>query len=89
LRSDELQAVTHVDSTARVQTVSQKDNPEFYQLLRAYKEITGSAVLVNTSFNVKDEPIVCSPQDAISCFSKTGMDYMVIGDYLVSRKVLE
>jgi carbamoyltransferase len=87
-RSNELQAITHVDGTARIQTVSPYKNSAFYQLLKAYKTITGSAVLVNTSFNVKDEPIVCSPDDAISCFLKTGMDYLVIGDFLLSKKDL-
>jgi len=87
-RSNELQAITHVDGTARIQTVSPCKNSAFYQLLKAYKTITGSAVLVNTSFNVKDEPIVCTPDDAISCFLKTGMDYLVVGDFLLSKKDL-
>jgi len=85
-RSNELQAVTHVDGTARVQTVSETKNPSFFKLLTAYKEITTSGVLVNTSFNVKDEPIVCTPKDALSCFLATEMDYLVIEDFLVSKK---
>jgi carbamoyltransferase len=85
-RSNELQAVTHVDGTARIQTVSEDRNPSFYKLLAAYKELTFSGLLVNTSFNVKDEPIVCTPEDAISCFLATGMDYLAIGNFLLSKK---
>ena len=85
-RSNELQAVTHVDGTARVQTVSETKNPSFFKLLTAYKEITSSGVLVNTSFNVRDEPIVCTPENALSCFLATEMDYLVIGDFLVAKK---
>jgi len=85
-RSNELQAVTHVDGTARVQTVSETKNPSFFKLLSAYKEITSSGVLVNTSFNVQDEPIVCTPENALSCFLATEMDYLVIGYFLVSKK---
>jgi len=81
-----IQAVTHVDFTARVQTVSRRTNPEFYQLLRAYKEQTGNGILINTSFNVRDEPIVCSPAQAFECFLKTGMDYLVLGNHLLSKK---
>lgn len=84
-RSEKLQAVTHVDGTARIQSVASNINPRFYQLLTACKEIRGSSVLVNTSFNVKDEPIVCTPSDAISCFLKTEMDFLVIGDFMISR----
>ena len=83
-RSD-LQSVTHVDYTARVQTVSYESNPEFYQLLKAYKELTGCSVLINTSFNVKDEPIVCNPMEAFECFSNTAMDHLVVGNYLFSK----
>jgi len=82
----EIQSVTHVDYTARVQTVSSDTNPGFYQLLRAYKEQTGHGILINTSFNVRDEPIVCSPAEALECFIKTGMDYLVLGNYIVSKK---
>lgn len=84
-RSD-LQAITHVDGTARVQTVSKLANPEFYQLLTAYKRLTNCSVLVNTSFNVKDEPIVCNPDDALTCFLKTKMDHLVIGQFFISKR---
>jgi carbamoyltransferase len=80
-----LQAVTHVDFSARVQTVSRQSNPDFYALLAAFRKQTGCSVLVNTSFNVRGEPIVCSPQDAYHCFMSTGMDYLVIGNFLFDK----
>ncbi len=73
-------AVTHVDETARIQIVTRKTNPKYYDLIRAFYELTGVAVLVNTSFNVKEEPIVDSPQEAIDCFLKTGIDFLVLGN---------
>ena len=78
-----IQPVTHVDYTARVQTVSFETNPKFYKLLQACKQITGNSIVINTSFNVRDEPIVCTPREAFECFSKTAMDYLVLGNYLV------
>ena len=78
-------AVTHVDFSARVQTVARDGNPRLWQLLSVFKERTGCPVLVNTSFNVKDEPIVCSPEDAINCFLLTGIDALVMGDLLFLR----
>lgn len=80
-----LQAITHVDFSARVQTVSSKTNPRFHNLLSSFKKLTGCSVLVNTSFNVRSEPIVCTPMDAYKCFTSTGMDYLVIGNYLFSQ----
>lgn len=82
LRSD-IPAVTHVDFSARIQTVSAKTNPRFHALLRRFDEKFGCPVLVNTSFNVRGEPIVCTPQDAYRCFSRTGMDYLVLGNCLL------
>lgn len=76
-RSD-IPSVTHVDYTARAQTVSRDTNPRFWDLLHAFKQLTGYGMLVNTSFNVRGEPIVCSPEDAYSCFMRTGMDYLVM-----------
>lgn len=73
-------AVTHVDMSARIQTVNQSQHPLFYQLIHTFKQQTGCGMLVNTSFNVKDEPIVCTPADAYQCFIKTGMDVLVIGN---------
>jgi carbamoyltransferase len=84
-RSD-LQAITHVDGTARIQTVSEKNNAKFYGLLKAWQKVSGDPVLVNTSFNVRDEPIVCTPEDALDCFTKTGMDCLVLQNYLITRK---
>ncbi len=86
-RSD-IPAVTHVDFSARVQTVHQDTNPKYYQLLQHFKQLTGCAVLVNTSFNVRGEPVVCTPEDAFHCFIRTHMDYLVLGDYLFSKSQL-
>jgi carbamoyltransferase len=71
-------AVTHVDFSARIQTVNKQDHPIFYRLIASFKEQTGLGMVINTSFNIKDEPIVCSPEDAYQCFIKTGMDVLVI-----------
>ena len=79
-------AVTHVDHSARVQTVDERENPRFHSLLRAFEQRTGCAVLVNTSFNVRGEPPVCSVADAYRCFLRTGMDYLVLGDYLIDKR---
>src|SRR5665647_425704 len=84
-RSD-IPAVTHVDYSARVQTVHSQTNPRFYQLLKAFADQTGCDVLVNTSFNVRGEPIVCSPDDAYRCFMSTEMDYLVMGNYLFNKE---
>jgi carbamoyltransferase len=78
-------AVVHVDGTARPQTVERDVNHRFYSLLDAFCRITGVPMVLNTSFNVKDEPIVNSPSDAVRCFQKTRLDYLIIGDWLVSR----
>jgi carbamoyltransferase len=72
-------AVTHVDYSARIQTVHHETNPLFYQLLQAFKRHTGCPVLVNTSFNVRGEPIVCTPEDAFRCFMGTDLDLLVVG----------
>jgi len=82
----EIPAVTHVDGTARVQTVNRSDNPIFWDLINEFKHLTGTPVVLNTSFNVKDEPIVDAPVDAIRCFFSTGLDYLIMGQYLVSKK---
>lgn len=75
------QAITHVDFSARVQSVSYRTNPRFHALLQVFKDLTGCGMLVNTSFNVRDEPIVCSPDDAYRCFMNTEMDGLVMGNY--------
>lgn len=80
------QAITHVDFSARIQTVSKNDNKKFWKLLTKFKAITGYGVLANTSFNVRGEPIVCSPEDAYLCFMNTDMDYLVIQDYIYKKE---
>ena len=84
-RSD-IPAVTHVDYSARVQTISHEDNPRYYDLIKAFEDKTGCAVLVNTSFNVRGEPIVCTPQDAYRCFMRTEMDYLVLGNCIIDKR---
>jgi len=84
-RSD-IPAVTHLDYTARIQTVSRDENPVFHSLISAFAERTGCPVIVNTSFNVRGEPIVCTPADALACFARTGMDALVIGPFVVMRE---
>jgi carbamoyltransferase len=84
LRSD-IPAVTHVDYSARVQTVHAETNPRFHALLEAFKQRTGCSVLVNTSFNVRGEPIVCTPEDAFRCFMGTQLDALVIGNCFLAK----
>ena len=78
-------AVTHVDYSARIQTVHSDTNHKYYSLISKFKEKTGCAVIVNTSFNVRGEPIVCTPEDAYRCFMRTEMDYLVIENHLLSK----
>lgn len=80
-----LPAVTHVDYSARIQTVHAETNPKYHALLEAFRALTGCAVLVNTSFNVRGEPIVCTPSDAYRCFMRTEMDYLVIENFLLCK----
>jgi carbamoyltransferase len=82
----EIPAVTHIDYSARIQTVSKESNPKFWQLITDFKKNTGCSMLVNTSFNVRVEPIVCTPQDAYIDFMRTDMDYLVLGNYLFDKK---
>ncbi len=79
-------AVTHVDYSARVQTVSGEEHPRFYELLKKFEAITGCPMLINTSFNVRGEPIVCAPEHAYACFMRTNMDYLVLGNFLLDKK---
>ncbi|RPI25168.1 MAG: hypothetical protein EHM61_15090 [Acidobacteria bacterium] len=79
-------AVTHVDGSARIQTVSEQQNGRYYRLIRAFEELTGCPILVNTSFNVRNEPIVCSPQDAYNCFMRTKMDVLVMEDFFLTKE---
>ncbi len=82
----EFQAITHVDFSARIQTVDENRNPLFWKLISEFKKITGTGMMVNTSFNVRGEPIVNSAEDAYRCFMRTEMDYLVIGNYLFDKK---
>jgi len=85
LRRSEIPAVTHVDCSARVQTVHEHTNPRFYHLLDEFERLTACPLLVNTSFNVRGEPIVNTPEDAYRCFMRTEMDYLVMGNYLLAK----
>ena len=78
-------AVTHVDWSARVQTVSAESNPRYHKLIDRFHQLTGCPVIVNTSFNVRGEPIVCTPEDAYRCFTRTNMDFLVLGSYVIDR----
>ena len=82
---ERIQGACHVDGTSRIQTVTEQSNPLLAELLRRFTELTGIPCLINTSFNVAGEPIVCSPADALACFLKTEMDYLFLGNFLVSR----
>ena len=84
-RSD-IPAITHIDYSARVQTVTRETNPDYYDLIKAFDDLTGCPVIVNTSFNVRGEPIVCTPDDAYRCFMRTNMDVLVLGSYIVYKE---
>ena len=81
-----LPAITHVDYSARVQTVHEETNKRYYDLIETFYKKTGSPVLINTSFNVRGEPIVCSIEDAYTCFMRTEMDILVINDFVLIKK---
>jgi carbamoyltransferase len=78
-------AVTHVDYSARIQTVRREDNPAYYDLIASFDRLTGCPLLVNTSFNVRGEPIVCTPAQAYTCFMRTEMDCLVLEDYVLEK----
>ncbi len=80
-----LPAITHIDYSARIQTVNKEVNPRYWGLLKAFEELSGCPVVVNTSFNVRGEPVVCTPADAYRCFMRTDMDYLVINDLLLDK----
>ncbi len=80
-------AVTHVDYSARTQTIKREDNPLYYDMLNEFFKKTGCPVIINTSFNVRGEPLVCTPEDAFCCFMRTEMDYLVIGSYLLDKRL--
>jgi Predicted carbamoyl transferase, NodU family len=79
-------AITHVDYTARVQSVSKELNEPFFKLLENFNNITACPIVVNTSFNVRGEPIVCTPEDAYKCFMKTQLDYLIIGNFILDKR---
>jgi carbamoyltransferase len=82
----EVPAITHIDYSARLQTAHEETNPLYYRMMKAFKKRTGCPVIVNTSFNVRGEPIVCSPKDAYICFMRTEMDYLVMENYVLDKK---
>ncbi len=84
IRSD-VQSITHLDFSARIQTVHKDTNPRYWQLINTFKEKTGYGIVVNTSFNVRGEPIVCTPEDAYKCFMRTEMDYLVVNDFILKK----
>jgi carbamoyltransferase len=84
LRSD-VPSITHIDYSARIQSVHKDTNPPYWKLIDSFRQLTGYGVVVNTSFNVRGEPIVCTPDDAYRCFMGTEMDYLVMGDYLFRK----
>ena len=86
IKRSEIPAVTHVDYSARIQTVDGKKNKRYFELIKKFKEKTGCPLIVNTSFNVRGEPIVCTPSDAYKCFMGTELDYLVIGDFILDKK---
>ena len=79
-------SVTHVDNSARLQTVTREEAPLYYDLIREFEKITGVPIVINTSFNVRGEPIVCTPHDAYLCFMRTNMDHLVLGHHLLDKK---
>jgi len=85
-RSD-IPAITHIDFSARIQTVSKQTNPRYWELLNEFKMLTGYGIVVNTSFNVRGEPIVCTPEDAYRCLMRTEMDYLIIGNFMFDKKM--
>ena len=86
IKRSKIPAVTHVDYSARIQTVHKETNPKYHSLISRFKEITGYPLLVNTSFNVRGEPIVCTPTDAFKCFMGTQLDALVIGNYFLFKE---
>ena len=83
-RRQEIPAVTHVDGSGRLQTVTRESNPRYYDLIKEFHHLTGVPIVLNTSFN-ENEPIVCTPAEAIDCFLKTKMDVLYLGNFVVRR----
>jgi carbamoyltransferase len=84
-KAERIPAVCHVDGTARIQTVNRRQNPLYYDLLKSFQQRTGVPVLVNTSFNTRGEPVVCTPRDAVECFWTSPIDALAIGSFLLEK----
>jgi carbamoyltransferase len=82
----QIPAITHVDYSARIQTVHRETNPKYYDLISRFKELTGCPVLVNTSFNVRGEPIVCTPEDAFNCLMGTDIEFLAVGNCILKKE---
>jgi carbamoyltransferase len=86
VKRSEIPAVTHVDYSARIQTVRHEQNPLYWEIIEAFRRLTGCPIIVNTSFNVRGEPIVCTPEDSYRCFMRTEMDYLVLETCVLDKK---
>ena len=86
IRRSTVPAITHIDYSARIQTVDKETNPLYHKMISKFYEKYGCAVIINTSFNVRGEPIVCTPEDAFRCFMRTNMDYLIMGNFLLDKK---
>jgi carbamoyltransferase len=86
IQRSSIPAVTHVDYSARIQSVNSEDNPLYHRMIKKFEDKYGCPVIINTSFNVRGEPIVCTPEDAYLCFMRTNMDYLILGNYLLEKK---
>ncbi len=84
-KADLIPAVCHIDGSARIQTIKREYNPAYYDLIHAFKMHTGVPILINTSFNTRGKPIVCTPRDAVECFWTSPLDALVIGSYLLEK----
>jgi len=87
-KKQRIPAVVHVDGTVRPQTVVRETNPRFWNLLKAFGSLTGDPVLMNTSFNIKGEPMICHPREAIRCFFDSGIDYLIMGNIVLDKKAV-
>jgi len=86
LKRSDIPAVTHVDYSARIQSINRRDHEKYHDVIEAFKDKTNVAVIVNTSFNVRGEPIVCTPEDAYKCFMRTDMDILILENYLLKKE---
>jgi carbamoyltransferase len=86
MKRSDIPAITHLDYSARLQTVNKKDKPDYHAIITEFEKLTGCAVIVNTSFNVRGEPIICTPEDAYRCFMRTEMDVLVIENFILFKE---